>query len=177
MSTSTPHAMNGPWHRQLWPWLLMLPPLFSVVGGVTMIYLATTTPSALVVEDYTRIEELTQQQFERDRRARELGLSATLTFSGTASRAELTLVAPEAFTKPDVLRLRLSHATNPDADRVLELVNLGSHYAVPAALPKGRYRIELMPEDRSWRIARATAQLAGQLVLEPTTHAAGADGR
>jgi len=47
MSSSTPK----PWYRQLWPWLLMLPPVLSVVGGGVTYYLAVTRPETLVSQD------------------------------------------------------------------------------------------------------------------------------
>jgi uncharacterized protein len=40
-----------PWYRQLWPWLLMLPPVLSVVGGAVTYYLAVTRPESLVSQD------------------------------------------------------------------------------------------------------------------------------
>jgi hypothetical protein len=46
---STPTAK--PWYRQLWPWLLILPPAGAVVGGSITLYLALTRPDALVRKD------------------------------------------------------------------------------------------------------------------------------
>jgi uncharacterized protein len=40
-----------PWYRQLWPWLLILPPAAAVVGGALTYYLAVTRPDALVRQD------------------------------------------------------------------------------------------------------------------------------
>ena len=40
-----------PWYRQLWPWLLIVPPLASVIGGGVTYYLAVTRPDVLVQED------------------------------------------------------------------------------------------------------------------------------
>ena len=33
-----------PWHKQLWPWLIMLPPFAAVVGGVITLILAGGPP-------------------------------------------------------------------------------------------------------------------------------------
>lgn len=44
MSTQTPR----PWYRQLWPWLLIIPPLGAVIGGLLTLYLAVTRPDTLV---------------------------------------------------------------------------------------------------------------------------------
>ena len=47
MGTPTPK----PWYRQLWPWLLIIPPLGAVVGGGITLYLAVTRPDTLVRQD------------------------------------------------------------------------------------------------------------------------------
>ncbi|MDQ1342592.1 MAG: uncharacterized protein QG571_1210 [Pseudomonadota bacterium] len=47
MSTATPR----PWYRQLWPWLLIVPPAAAVIGGSLTLYLAVTRPDTLVRED------------------------------------------------------------------------------------------------------------------------------
>jgi hypothetical protein len=46
---STPDAK--PWYRQLWPWLLIIPPAGAVIGGGLTLYLAITRPDALVRQD------------------------------------------------------------------------------------------------------------------------------
>lgn len=43
-----------PWHRQLWPWMLIAPPLVSVVGGIALVWVAIATDDGLVTPDYYR---------------------------------------------------------------------------------------------------------------------------
>lgn len=166
MSLSKAAQSQRPWYREVWPWLLMLPPAFSVAGGVTMIYLANSTPSALVVEDYARIEELTSERFDRDRRAAELGLTAELVFARAPARVEVTLDGPASFRAPRTLTLFLRHATDAAADRELELLRSGTVYIAATDALQGRYRIELMPDDRSWRLGEEVVQLIGTMTLE-----------
>jgi hypothetical protein len=40
-----------PWYRQLWPWLLMLPPAAAVIGGGITLYLAISRPDVLIRKD------------------------------------------------------------------------------------------------------------------------------
>ena len=47
MSTATPR----PWYRQLWPWLLIVPPAAAVIGSSLTLYLAVTRPDTLVRKD------------------------------------------------------------------------------------------------------------------------------
>ena len=37
-----------PWYRQMWPWLLIVPPAAAVIGGSLTLYLAVTRPDTLV---------------------------------------------------------------------------------------------------------------------------------
>ena len=43
-----------PWYRQLWPWLLIIPPAAAVLGGGLTLYLAVSRPDNLVREDCAR---------------------------------------------------------------------------------------------------------------------------
>ena len=43
-----------PWYRQLWPWLLIIPPAAAVIGGGFTLYLAITRPDTLVRQDCVR---------------------------------------------------------------------------------------------------------------------------
>jgi hypothetical protein len=147
----------------------MLPPALSVAGGITMVYLATQTPSALVVDDYARIEELTSERFEQDREALRLGLTGELRFGRDAGRIELSLDGSTPFTRPDVVILALHHATNPAGDVKLSLVRDGSLYIMDTELAPGRYFIELTSPDRTWRLASEARRLDGRIVLRPQT--------
>jgi hypothetical protein len=152
-----------PWYQEVWPWALMLPPLTAVVGGVTMVVLAVRTPDTLVVADYSHIEELTSERFALDREAARLGIAARLQFS--TDRIELTLDG--ANPAPAELVLRLQHATDAALDRELRLVRAGAGYVVAAPIVPGRYRLELLPPDRHWRLASSVVRAAGQLDLLP----------
>jgi len=167
------NALTRPWYREFWPWFLMLPPALAIAGGVAMVYLATQTPGALVVDDYSRIEELTREQFERDREARRLGLDAVLTFDSASGRIELVLAGGASFEMPAALILSLRHVTDPAADRELVLhrddAATFSASADLAPVTAGRYRLELTDEARSWRLGADAHHLAGSIELVAQT--------
>ncbi len=164
-------APARPWYRQLWPWLLMLPPAAAVAGGVGMLYLALTTSSDLVVADYARIEELTGQRFAQDARAVELNLSAEVSFAAISENHVLATVRLTDNLAPNVVRLELQHATRHDFDTA---VTLGPAldgppgvYAGEFELPPARYELELVPLDRAWRLAGELTRLPQTLSLRP----------
>lgn len=167
MNTISGAASIRPWYREFWPWLLMLPPLFAVVGGVVMIWLAIGTPNALVVEDYARIEELTGEQFERDRQALRLGLTASLSHDPDTGSVELTLSGTDTSAFPDSLILSLRHIVEPAADIEVELLGSGSVFTGRLSAGAERYHLELLPPDRSWRLGSGPQYLGGELQLLP----------
>jgi hypothetical protein len=165
----TQAAQARPWYRELWPWLLMLPPAASVVGGVTMVYLAVSTPSALVVTDYSRIEEITSERYALDRRAAELRLSARLALegAGTLVLVNVALAQASGVSAPPALQLRLQHASNSSADRELVLTGRGGEYRGATDLAAGRYDVELLPPDRAWRLGGSIGGAPAAVELEP----------
>jgi hypothetical protein len=132
-----------------------------------MIVLATSTPTVLVVEDYARIEALTEERFDRDRGAAALGVMAELRFAAAPARVEVVLTANGTAPRPRLLRLALRHATNAAGDHELELQLAGDVYVAPADLPPGRFHVELMPEDRAWRLGGVASRLDLPLRLVP----------
>jgi hypothetical protein len=61
-----------PWYRQLWPWLLIVPPAGAVIGGAITLYLAVTRPDVLIRKDCVR-DGVTMVCGEEARRLREAG--------------------------------------------------------------------------------------------------------
>jgi len=52
---STPLVLdNRPWYRQLWPWLVMIPPAAAVVGGFITLTLAIRHADPLVTESHLK---------------------------------------------------------------------------------------------------------------------------
>ena len=58
-----------PWFRQLWPWLVMAPPLASVAAGVAMLTLAISSDDGLVTPDYYRQGIEINQRLTREQAA------------------------------------------------------------------------------------------------------------
>jgi hypothetical protein len=168
-----------PWYRELWPWLLMLPPAASVAGGVAMLYLVVHEPTVLVVDDYSRIEEITSERFARDRHAAELGLAADVDFTATSTgeaRIDVQLASAADLALPATLTLALRHASNPRADREVELTRSSAlgFGGTTATLAAGHYDLELGPADGSWRLAGVLRASPGRQRLEAQDVPAGA---
>lgn len=146
---------STPWYRQLWPWLLIIPPGGAVIGGIVTIMLAIQSPNAMVVDNYYKEGLAINQQKHRLDTAREQHLSAFLRNDG--HRIELTLDGN--IQTDDALTLQFIHATRADFDHNIQLKTLGAgKYSAPApALPSGIWYLRLQSADMRWEI-RARVQ-------------------
>lgn len=143
------------WYRHLWPWLLMLPPLAAVCGGIMMIWLATSSPAQLVVEDYAQIEAITAARFAADAQAARYGLTA----EAVIDRANPEMVSVSIRLSEDAravsgaLHLRFQHATDAALDRDTVAREIGNEFRARVNLGSGTYLMEIEPPDGSWRLA------------------------
>jgi hypothetical protein len=167
-----PMSDNRPWYRHVWPWLLMIPPLASVVGGVTTLTLAIRTPDALVVDDYSTIGKYTQQKLERSKLAAELGLvgegaiEAPLETGGAQSLA-LT-IANVPYPPPPRLTLAFSHPTRAGLDKLTVLTWDGARYrGLVEGLPDSRYYLQVEPPAGDWRLVGEIRGNPSPIRLEP----------
>jgi hypothetical protein len=77
------------------------------------------------------------------------------------------LSGQEDFEYPEALTVFFRHPTDPTGDFELELVRDGDGFSADAGLERGSYYIELMPEDRTWRLGAGVHRLEGLMVLNP----------
>lgn len=131
-----------PWHRHLWPWLLMLGPFIVLVAATYTGWLAFTRPDALVVGDYYKRGKAINQDLRRDQAASALGLAVALRYDAAAGMLRGTLSSTEALP-PGPVSVQLVHSTRPDLDVRLEA----------QVSPEGRFTLALpMLERARWQV-------------------------
>jgi len=143
---------KGPAWRQFWFWFVLAPPMASIVVGLSLVYTAVTQGDEKVVDDYYDAGRAIHREFDRERRAAELGLDAHIAFDRDDGRVTLRLAgADEA---PEQLTLHLSHATHGRRDRTLTLEPdaSGLYRGETGQAIYGRHYVRLEPKDREWRI-------------------------
>ncbi len=163
-------ASPEPWYRQFWPWFLILLPTLSVVASIATIIIATSSPHAMVVDDYARIGLATHRKMARDSRATELGMAAEIRVSGDPAEIRVSLEGDAP--RPDHLILTLSHPTIADSDRQLAMPGHGELYSVRLEEPlAGRWYLQLTPPDGDWRLAGELLDGSDTLRLVPAVRA------
>lgn len=120
------HAAPLPWYRQRWPWLLMIPPLAAVIGGIATIVLAVRSNDGVVAADYYKRGLAINAELSRSERAADLGLVAEVQAGGESAgdSVHVWLRAERALPAEPVLRIRLVHPGRSGADRVAQLARV-----------------------------------------------------
>jgi hypothetical protein len=118
----------APWYRQRWPWLLMLPPLAAVIGGIVTIVLAVRSNDGVVAADYYKRGLAINVELSRSQRAAELGLAAQVRTGGEAAGDSVYVrIEGENGLPPEAaLRIRLVHPGRSGADRVAVLARVAA---------------------------------------------------
>jgi hypothetical protein len=140
-----------PWYRQFWPWFLIALPASVVVASMFTIWLATSSPNPMVVDDYAKIARSIELRRERDLAAAALGVEAEIRLVPAAGLVEVRLV-PESL-QPESLQLRLSHPLVAERDRIVDLVKVPGGWSGQLPALEGRWYVQLYPGDAGWRLA------------------------
>lgn len=140
-----------PWHKHSWPWLLMVAPALSIVGGVAMMWLALASNDGLVADDYYKQGLAINQTLARERAAAASGLRARVTFGADFAGVRVVLTGTSGSS---VLALRLVHPTRVGFDRVVMLHSVGGG-VYDGALERpafGHWNVLLEDGARTWRL-------------------------
>lgn len=139
-------------------WLIVCIPAIAVVMGAVMLYLAISTYDGLVSDDYYQKGLQINRSLERDERAESHGLSSLVTLDGGGGAVEILIEGDPGFVAPEIVNLRLFHATRPGLDKHIRLRRLGDgrYVAGVSKLAPGRWHVQLDADD--WRL---TGELTG----------------
>lgn len=133
-------------------WLVVMIPAMAVVMGAVMITLAVTTYDGLVVDDYYKKGLQINRSMERDRIAEEQELASVVRIGPSGGAIEVSLVGNAAFEAPEIVNLRLFHATRSGLDLHLRLRRIadGRYLASRPDLAPGRWHLQL--DAKGWRL-------------------------
>jgi hypothetical protein len=152
MTTQNGTTMHpeGKWYREPWPWLLMAGPAAVVVAGAITTWIAVSGRDPMVADDYYKQGLAINRDLARERVAAVRGLKAEI--SVTEGRMRVHLGGANA---PEVIFVRLAHATLGDLDRRLRLVRVapGRYEGEPGRLPAGKWRYVIEDPRAEWRLS------------------------
>jgi hypothetical protein len=144
-------------------WLVIVIPLSAVVMGAVMLALAISTYDGLVSDDYYKQGLQINRSMERDELAKQYGLGGSVVMGAPGEAVEVYLSGNVRFHSPEIVQLRLFHATRPGLDRHLALrrVPSGQYTASGLDLEPGDWYLQL--DADGWRLkTRFSASKASQ---------------
>ncbi|HEY9119058.1 MAG TPA: FixH family protein [Marinobacter sp.] len=141
-----------PWFRQPWLWFLVAFPAASIIWCAVMITVALSTENAMVTDDYSKQGRGINMEIARDQAAKDLGLSAEMTFN--ERKVTLSMGTAKGYADYPYLVLNLFHPTLADRDRTIQFQSIGhGEYAANLNQPiSGRWYFDLRGPDNNWRL-------------------------
>jgi hypothetical protein len=146
------HDDTEPWYKNSYVWLVLGIPSVAVIAGVVTLVIAIRTHDGLVVDDYYKRGLEINKVLTRDRIAESYDLKAHVAVSDEPGLIRVTLLANEAFSYPDDLKLTVAHATRGGFDQILPLTRISENvYEGPLRrLVRGGWYAQIEADD--WRV-------------------------
>ncbi|RMF18495.1 MAG: hypothetical protein D6758_03975 [Gammaproteobacteria bacterium] len=160
-----------PWYRESWAWFLLGILFLSFIVGGILLYFAATGKDTLVRDDYYKAGLAINEQLDKDRAARELGLNAVVEI-GTDQTILIQLKGNAAFESPSFLKLQLIHPTLAGRDQDIRLMKQpdGRYLGVLHERISGNWHLDLRDPDEHWRLKGSQSlDLPARLLLEPVS--------
>jgi len=148
--------MEKKWFQQPYVWMLISIPATSVVLSMVFLYLAINGRDPMVVDDYYKKGRAINEVLSRDKRAAELGLTAAMDINNRTNKILLEFRANNKLTLPEILELKITHATRGELDETVRLYRSqpGLYQGqLPAqGLQAGKWYLEL--GTKQWRVTK-----------------------
>ena len=168
-----------PWYRQFWPWFIICLPASAVIASLYTVSLAVRTTDSLVVSSDDGMDIVTERHLAAERRARDLGLRASVRIESSTGAMLATVTASKHVEWPKTLELLLSHPAFAHRDQTITMTAAlpdadgnptWSGYLVDAT--DGRWYVVLNDGD-NWRL---NGSWSGSSIVELVPAGANNDG-
>ena len=148
-----PREDTEPWYKQFWPWFLISLPLSVVIASIFTINIAIESNDGLVSDDYYKEGLGIHKDADSTQMAKALGIAAAVRFDAETGAIAVTFEQPLP-AQSDPLSLKVTHPTRPNQDQLVQLTPSNGREYLGRLDPLGpaRWKLELRPGDRSWRI-------------------------
>ncbi len=164
------HRKASIWYREPMVWLVIMIPFSAVIMGGILLTLAVWSDDGLVTDDYYKKGLQINRTLERDALAASYEIAGEIMLGAPGEVVEVSLAGNAQFQAPEIVHLRLFHATRSGLDRDLQLrrVAAGRYVASGPRLEPGAWHVQL--DADGWRLkARLSASDVPQRVTLGST--------
>lgn len=147
---NTQPAINLPWYRIPYVWLVIFFPVLAVVGGIITVVLAINTDDGLVVDDYYKKGLEINKDLARDRMAEQFELRIGMQVE--KQTFTISLDGNNQFSPPGKIRVTFFRKTSGGDDKFM-LLKRDTDGRYRGALPElmnGYW--EILIEGDGWRL-------------------------
>ncbi|MDH3688792.1 MAG: FixH family protein [Gammaproteobacteria bacterium] len=140
------------WYKEPLVWLIVAIPLSAVVAGITMLSLAIISNDGLVVDDYYARGKEINQILNRDRRAMDAGLRASVELNYDKHELNVSLGSEAQIEVPDSIDFQFIHPVMAGQDHRVRLQQTSARTfqgSLPELTP-GRWTVQL--GTMKWRL-------------------------
>jgi len=141
------------WWKQFWPWFLISFPATAVIAGIITINIAINSDDGLVSENYYKDGLAIHRDVNAVKRAKTLGIEATVNFDMTDNQVMISLRSTEieAFGR---LQLAFTHPTQAGGDSLIDLQAVGpnQYQGELPALPIKHWNLRLIASEAGWQL-------------------------
>ncbi|MGE6388011.1 FixH family protein [Pseudomonas sp. NPDC078416] len=155
----------SPWHRHLWPWIIIGILTCSVALTLAMVIIAVTHPDNLVTDNYYEAGKGINRSLDRELLGQSLHLQARVGLDDLTGEVDVQL---SGASQPETLVLNLISPTQPDKDRKIVLARNpsqpGRYVGQLGDRVEGRRFVELlgMENAQTWRLFEEERIVPGQ---------------
>ena len=145
-------ANQSTWYREPLVWMLIAIPFSAVVMGAVTLFLAISTYDGMVSDDYYEQGLQINRSMERDALAEDSDLSSVVLLGARGGVIEVRLAGNARFKAPEIVNLRLFHATRPglDVHSALRRLADGRYLGARPDLAPGHWYLQL--DADGWRL-------------------------
>ena len=167
-----------PWHRHLWPWIIIGVLACSVALTLAMVTIAVTHPDNLVTDNYYEAGKGINRALDRELLGHALDLHARVGLDALTGEVDVQLTGA---SQPEALILNLISPTQPARDRKVVLARNpsqpGRYVGQLSDGVEGRRFVELLgvEDGKTWRLFEEERIAPGQALTLGDEPIQGAD--
>lgn len=143
---------NKPWYKQLWPWLIITPPLAAVLGGIATIVIAVKNQDSLVIEKTRKLGKVVTTATQLHENATQMQIIAHLFIQPKTGTVAVEL---EGDQQSSQLLLQIAHPTLEEEDRHCSMIQEQDKIfrCQIEPLTAKRWKLRLASDETNWALS------------------------